>query len=47
MSMNRNTPICELAEKYGNRNSTKLYSKDTLICRFMRQWGVDFSNTIL
>ena len=40
MKANREKPIRELALKYGNLNSKKLYHKDDLICRFMHQWGV-------
>ncbi|MFA6730433.1 MAG: radical SAM protein [Eubacteriales bacterium] len=39
---NRTVKLSELAEKYGNPRSKKLYSKDDLISRFMRQWGEDY-----
>ena len=42
MKANREIPIRELARKYGDPNSKKLYHKDDLICRFMHQWGVDY-----
>jgi len=41
MRMNREMPIAELARRYGDRHSKKLYDKSDLICRFMHQWGVD------
>jgi hypothetical protein len=40
MMANKTMSICELAEKYGDPNSKKLYCRDDLICRFMHQWGV-------
>ena len=42
MKANREIPIRELARKYGDSNSKKLYHKDDLISRFMHQWGVDY-----
>jgi hypothetical protein len=42
MIMNRTMPVRELAQKYGNKNSKKLYDKRDLVCRFMHQWGADF-----
>ena len=42
MKANREIPISELAQKYGDSASKKLYRKDDLICRFMHQWGVDY-----
>jgi len=42
MRMNREMPIRELAQKYGDRGSKKLYDKSDLVCRFMHQWGVDW-----
>ncbi|NLZ37201.1 MAG: hypothetical protein GX897_06965 [Clostridiales bacterium] len=36
-------PLSELARRYGETDSTKLYSKDDLICRFMHQWGLDYT----
>lgn len=42
MRMNRETQIAELARRYGDWHSKKLYDKSDLICRFMHQWGVDF-----
>lgn len=42
MRMNRKMPVSELAQRYGVQNSTKLYDKDDLVCRFMHQWGVEY-----
>ena len=42
MKMNRETPISELALKYGDRSSSRLYHKDDLVCRWLHQWGVDY-----
>ncbi|MCL2815560.1 MAG: radical SAM protein [Oscillospiraceae bacterium] len=42
MKANRELPICELAQRYGDINSKKLYHKDDLICRWLHQWGVDY-----
>jgi len=41
MRMNREMPVKELAKRYGDRNSRKLYARSDLICRFMHEWGVD------
>ena len=41
MLMNRTVPLSELARRYGDPRSTKLYDRDDLICRFLHQWGVD------
>jgi hypothetical protein len=43
MMMNRNTPVSELAQKYGIRDSSKLYDKSDLVSRFMHQWGIDLT----
>ena len=42
MQVNRTMPVSELARRYGNSSSTKLYHKDDLICRWMHQWGVEY-----
>ncbi|MDD4593077.1 MAG: radical SAM protein [Parabacteroides sp.] len=42
MIANRTIPIAELARRYGQKNSKKLYDKSDLICRFMHQWGEDW-----
>ena len=42
MRTNRKIPISELARRYGDINSKKLYSKDDLLCRWLHQWGVDY-----
>lgn len=42
MRMNRETSVSELALRYGDRNSKKLYHKEDLVCRFIHQWGVDY-----
>jgi hypothetical protein len=39
MRMNRELPIGELAKRYGDSRSKKLYHKDDLVCRFIHQWG--------
>ncbi|MDI9498820.1 MAG: radical SAM protein [Bacillota bacterium] len=41
MIANRTIPVSELARRYGNPDSTKLYDRDDLICRFMHQWGME------
>ena len=41
MRANREISISELAQKFGNSNSKKLYSKDDLICRFMHQLSIN------
>ncbi len=45
MTANKTVPISELAKRYGNGNSQKLYSRDSLICRFMHEWGVAYLAT--
>ena len=35
-------PLCELARRYGDPSSTRLYDRDNLISRFMHQWGEDW-----
>ncbi|MCL2014032.1 MAG: radical SAM protein [Oscillospiraceae bacterium] len=42
MRANREIPVCELARRYGNNNSEKLYDKNDLIRRWLHQWGVDY-----
>lgn len=42
MRANRGIPIRELARRYGDKNSKKLYSKDDLLCRWLHQWGIDY-----
>ena len=42
MKANREIQISELARKYGNSKSEKLYSNEYLIIRFMRQWGLEY-----
>jgi hypothetical protein len=42
MRINQKMPISELARRYGNKYSSKLYRKDDLICRWLHQWGVDY-----
>jgi hypothetical protein len=42
MTINRQMPIKELAKRYGDINSKKLYDKSDLICRWLHQWGVDY-----
>ena len=42
MKMNRTMPVSELARRYGDKNSNKLYHKDDLVCRWLHQWGVDY-----
>ncbi|HHX54607.1 MAG TPA: hypothetical protein GX704_06830 [Clostridiales bacterium] len=43
MTANKTIPLSELARRYGETDSRKLYSKDDLICRFMHQWGLDYT----
>lgn len=42
MKINRQMPIKELAKRYGDIHSRKLYDKSDLICRWLHQWGVDY-----
>ncbi len=42
MRMNREMPIRELARRYGEKSSKKMYKKDDLICRWLHQWGMDY-----
>ena len=42
MRLNQKMPVCELALRYGNMNSKKLYSREDLLCRWLHQWGVDY-----
>lgn len=42
MKANREIPVRELASRYGDTNSKKLYSKEDLICRWLHQWGIDY-----
>lgn len=44
MIANKTIPVSELARRYGNPDSTKLYDKEDLLRRFMHQWGVDYTN---
>ncbi len=46
MKANRTVSIAELAQRFGNSHSKKLYCKDDLICRFMHQWGTDYMEGI-
>lgn len=39
MIVNKTVPVSELARRFGDMGSTKLYTKDDLICRFMHQYG--------
>jgi len=41
MRANREMPLSELAKRYGDKSSKKLYRKDDLVCRWLHQWGVD------
>lgn len=41
MTANRTLPVSELARRYGDPGSTRLYDPDDLVCRFMHQWGAD------
>ena len=43
MRANREVPVSVLARRYGDSSSTKLYHRDDLVCRFMHQWGVDYT----
>lgn len=40
MTANKTVSVSELAYRFGRQGSTKLYTKDDLICRFLHQWGV-------
>ncbi len=42
MVANKTIPVSELAQQYGNPDSTKLYARDDLVCRFLHQWGEDY-----
>lgn len=41
MHANRTIPVSQLARRYGDPHSKKLYPEGDLISRFMHQWGVD------
>ena len=41
MKANREIPMRELARRYGDVNSKKLYHEDDLKSRWLHQWGVD------
>lgn len=43
MIANKSIPVSELAHRYGNPDSTKLYDKEDLLRRFMHQWGMDYT----
>ena len=43
MTANNTIPVFVLAERFGNPNSTKLYTCDDLISRFLHEWGVEQS----
>ena len=45
MKANREIPLSELAERYGNKTSKKMYHKDDLTSRWLHQWGMDYMNT--
>ena len=47
MRANREIPVRELAQRYGDKNSKKLYSKDDLLCRWLHQWGVDYMGDVM
>jgi len=42
MRTNREIPARELARRYGDKKSNKLYQKDDLLSRFLHEWGVDY-----
>ncbi|MCL2867334.1 MAG: radical SAM protein [Clostridia bacterium] len=42
MTMNRTIPVNELARRYGDKNSAKLYTKDDLVSRWLHRSGVDY-----
>lgn len=42
MRVNREMPIMELARRYGNPESTRLYDKSDLLSRWLRMWGEDY-----
>ena len=46
MVANREVPIREMAQRYGNKSSNKLYHKSDLICRWLHQWGADYMEAI-
>ncbi|MCL2664559.1 MAG: radical SAM protein [Defluviitaleaceae bacterium] len=41
MAANRTIPVKELARRYGDAKSKKLYTKDDLLSRFLHQWGIE------
>ena len=43
MRANRDIPVRELARRYGDASSKKLYSKDDLLRRWLHQWGSQYS----
>lgn len=42
MAANKTIPVSELARQCGNPGSTRLYTRDDLVCRFLHQWGRDY-----
>ncbi len=42
MKANMTIHVSELAHRYGNPDSTKLYEKEDLLRRFMHQWGMEY-----
>ena len=47
MRANRGIPLRLLAQRYGDKSSKKLYSKDDLLCRWLHQWGVGYIDDAL
>ena len=42
MRANREIPISELARRYGDPNSSRMYDGSDILCRWLHQWGVDY-----
>ena len=42
MKASREIPISELARRYGDRDSKRLYDKGDLVTRWLHQWGADY-----
>jgi hypothetical protein len=46
MRANREMPVMELAQRYGNPDSTRLYDKGDLLSRCLHMWGEDYMKGI-
>ena len=42
MRANRILPVKELAKRYGDPTSSRMYGESDIVCRWLHQWGVDY-----